>query len=213
MGPTDGGIREAIGIKPFALGSAAGSRSRSDLEPLPADHGTKSRPGFVFRPDSDLFSRMVALQFRNMFAEFFLKASRSSSVAPRPCRGRGICSDHPGRTRQFQPAAAPTGRPSRSEIRRATFGPLQSPWSGGASSRAFPSRRRSSSSRRGSLPFSLRPSFNPFSGSSLQRRAGFRIQSAEQLRYPPCPDMNSSCRDGRGVGWLAGDSVPPDCGT
>lgn len=85
MCTTSGWVYKAICINPFVLDAVAGSRAGSDLKPLPADDRLKAEARFVFRPDLDFLFGFLALQVRDIFAEFFLNASCSSSVAARLC--------------------------------------------------------------------------------------------------------------------------------
>ena len=90
-------------MEPLVAVVAERDRPRAHRRPNPAPDRLQTQTVLVFGPDLDRPVRMRGRRLRDRFVQLFLSASRSSDVAARGWRGRGVWTDHSSRFSASQP--------------------------------------------------------------------------------------------------------------
>src|ERR687897_587200 len=153
-----GWLHEGGDMEPLVAVVAERDRPRAHRRPNPAPDRLQAQTVLVFGPDLDRPVRMRGRRLRDRFVQLFLTASRSSDVAARGWRGRGVWTDHSSRFSASQPRWGCTfASPRCRAIQAATLGPLHNPpSSGGSRNRSAKAASRSGVSRLAARPFRRR---------------------------------------------------------
>src|SRR5215210_3244362 len=165
-----GRLHKGSNVQPLVAVVAECDRALTHRCPDPAPDWLQAKAVLILGPDLDRSVWMCGGCLGDCRGQVFFSVSRSSDVAARGWRGRGVWTDHSSRFSASQPRWGCTfASPRCRAIQAATLGPLHNPpSSGGSRNRSAKAASRSGVSRLALRPFRRRRS--PMAACRVTRR-------------------------------------------